>query len=104
MDTEGFFPERRRLAYRRSLLSVEPVCGSTAKKSGFTWWILFVCLSPSYFAIWASMFSRHAAEGRLAPMLIYGGYFVAACALICAAVGFYRGLRLRRPETSDRRD
>jgi hypothetical protein len=103
-DAEGFFPERRLLAYRRSLLSVEPVSASTAKKSGSTWWILFVCSSPSYFAIWASTFSRHPPEGRLVPILIYGSYFLAAGVLICAAVGLYRGLRIRRPGTSDRRD
>jgi hypothetical protein len=103
-DTDGFFPQRRLLAYRRSLLAGEPAGESTPKKSSSAGWLLFACLSPSYIAIGASMFARHPPEGRLAPTLIYGCYFLAACSLICAAVGLYRGLRIRRPETSDRRD
>jgi hypothetical protein len=83
---------------------VEPVCASTAKRSSSAGWILFVCMITPFFAIGASTFSRPSPDGRLVPILIYGGYFLAACVLICAAVGLYRGLRIKRPETSYRRD
>jgi hypothetical protein len=95
MDTDGFFPERRLLAYRRSLLAVDPVCESTAKKSSSDGWLLFACLSSSYISIGASLFARHPPASRPAPTLIYGCYFLAACALICVAVGLYRGLRIQ---------
>jgi hypothetical protein len=96
-DAEGFFPERRLLAYRRSLLSAEPACAATAKNSGSVWWILLVCIAPSYIPIWVSMYPRYSPHGALRPLLIVGSSFLVACALIVCVLGIfvggYRGLR-----------
>ncbi len=97
-EAEGFFPERRLLAYRRSLRSAEPVPPSTAGQSGSvwgTWWILLLCMGPSYIPMWVSISPRHTSTGSLLPILIF-----LACALIFAvfgiAVGIYRGLRTEK--------
>lgn len=96
-EAEGFFPERRLLAYRRSLLSAEPVPASTVRQNGSgwqAWWILLVCMGPSYFAIWVSMSPRQA---------LFKTYFLVTSALIVAvlgiSVGIYRGLRTEKPLT-----
>ena len=94
-EPEGFFPERRLLAYRRSLLTAEPVPAAAATRNNSAWWLLLLCFGPSYFAIGVSMYPREAPGGHLLPILIFGSYFLAACAVLIAALGaclgIYRG-------------
>jgi len=95
-DAEGFFPERRLLAYRRSLLSAQAVAAPTAKHGGPVWWILVLCCAPSYLTIGVSMYPRYSPEGALRALLIFGSYFLVGCVLIVCVlgilVGAYRGL------------
>jgi hypothetical protein len=102
-EPEGFFPERKLLAFRRSLLRADPESGAAARQNSsvwWTWWILLVCMGPSYFSIWVSMYPRHIPDGRLPPILIYGSFFLVAGALIVAVLGIflgiYTGLRTQR--------
>jgi hypothetical protein len=100
-ESEGFFPERRLLAYRRSLLSAEPTPASPVRQSSSVWWILVVCLGPSYFSIWVSMSPRLIPNGHLPPILFFGSYLLVASVLIVSVLGMflgiYRGLRMRKP-------
>jgi hypothetical protein len=93
MDEEdGFFPERRLLAYRRSLQAVTPDRAPTANKSSNTGWLLFVCMAPSYLAIWGSMGARHTPGGHRLPIIV-----MLACLLMIPlvgiCVGIYRAMR-----------
>jgi len=91
-EAEGFFPERRLLAYRRSRLRAAPV--PTKKHDKSAWWIVLVCLVPSYIPIGTSLFAQ---DGHLIPILIYP---LLACGMIVAVAGVcfgtYRGLRTHK--------
>jgi hypothetical protein len=99
-EAEGFFPERKLLAYRRSLRRVEPVPAAPAGQTSSAWWIIFMCLGPSFFAIGGSMYPQHAAGGHLPPTLIFGTYLLVAVFMMFAVlgicVGIYRGLRTQK--------
>lgn len=105
-EPEGFFPERRLLAYRRSLLlRAEPVAAAAAKQNGSAWWILLICFWPVYIPIGMSMHPRHAPGGHLPPILIFGSYLLVAClmtfAVLGVCIGTYRGLTAARaPRTN----
>jgi hypothetical protein len=93
-EEEGFFPERRLLAYRRSLQAVTPDRAPTANKSSNTGWLLFVCMTPSYLVIWGSMAARHTLGGHRQAITLF---VVLACLLMIPlvgiCVGIYRAIR-----------
>jgi hypothetical protein len=97
-EAEGFFPERRLLAYRRSLLPAEPVPAAAAPQSTSAWWLLPVCLGPSYLSIGVSLYQRHS-TGALPPpiilKLILASCLLAASALIAVAVVHWTRRALR---------
>jgi len=93
-DADGFFPERRLLAYRRSQMRPKPVPPTRTSQNSSAWWILLVCLVPSYIPIWMSMLPLH---GHLPLTLLYS---LVACFLIVAVAGVcfgvYMGLRTHK--------
>jgi hypothetical protein len=111
-EEEGFFPERRLLAYRRSLQAVTPDRAptankssntgwllfltpdraSTANKSSSTGWLLFICMAPSYLAIWGSMAARHTPGGHRLPIIVMLSCLL-MIPLIGICVGIYRAIR-----------
>lgn len=104
-EAEGFFPERRLLAYRRSLLQAQPVPAAPARQKGSAWWILFICMGPSYFATMASMFRRHS-TGAVPPVILYlmlASCVLMACAVIAVALVLATrgGLRTQKPFTPE---
>ena len=83
-EAGGFFPERKLLAYRRSLLKASSVPGPIAEENSFPWWIVFVCSSPSYMSfLWGSMYPGHLP--RQIKILMLASVGLMACALIAVA-------------------
>jgi hypothetical protein len=94
-QAEGFFPERRLLAYRRSLASAQLGPAPTVRQGSSawsTWWILLICMGPSYLSIWVSMSPRLIADGRPLQLLIFGSYCLIACVLIVSVLGMFLGI------------
>jgi hypothetical protein len=100
-EAEGFFPERRLLAYRRSLLlPADPVPTAAATQQNPARWVLLLCMSPAYIPMGMSLSQPHAPGGHLSPSLMADAYILVACitlfAVLGVCVGIYRGVRTQR--------
>ncbi len=84
-ETEGFFPERELLAYRRSLREAPSEPQPTAKRDRFAWWLPLVCMSPGFISMWTALPAR----GALLFFVVMIGIV-----LMIAVLGILFGMRL----------
>jgi hypothetical protein len=101
-EAEGFFPERKLVAYRRSLLRADPVPESAARRNTVPWWALLVCLGPSFmsqfYILGESMYRRHSLSPTIVTLTLAGWVLVAGALMAVAFVLWSsRGFRTQQP-------